>query len=334
MVVAVIEIALFLLMVELLGRPVGDAQPSQLAFLVTLALLLFATKLSGAVFAVMCVAIALPWLVDGLRRYPLALGGTLVLAATSFGVHVARSYVASGVPLYPATVLADWSLPWSMQRADVVEEMSYILSWARLPSYKPAEVLANWNWLGPWLENFPRWGWYTLGAALVFTLTHLVLVWLAPSRSPDRRFYLLYAPLWIWMIGWFFISPDRRFLGAIPELTGGLAGFLAIRQLSDNGHSRGLAGLLTLQLPAWGGAIALAIAALIALKSAPLAWHGWQPIPSPAIETRSTTSGLVVNVPKTGSQCWDAPLPCEGFFIRRLRLLGPDLVSGFTRKPP
>src|SRR4029078_11978853 len=157
---------------------VASAKPGALSFVLGLALLLFTTKLSGAVFAVMCLAVALPWLVGGLRRDPMPVGGSLVLAITSFGFHVARSYAASGVPLYPATILADWNLPWAMERADVLEEMSYILSWARLPNHKPAEVLANWNWFWPWVENFPRWGWYTLGAALVFSFTHLFLAWL------------------------------------------------------------------------------------------------------------------------------------------------------------
>src|SRR6185295_14164231 len=100
------------------------------------------------------------------------------------------------------------------------------------------------------------------------------LAWLGPSRSPDRRLYWLYAPLWIGIVFWFFASPDRRFLGSIPELTGGLAGFLAIRQFADSGRSGGVTAMLTWRLPTVWGPLAVGVAGLIAVMSGPLAWHG------------------------------------------------------------
>jgi hypothetical protein len=52
--------------------------------------------------------------------------------------------------------------------------------------------------------------------------------------------------------------------------------------------------------------------------------------PSVLVGTFQTHSGLLVQVPRKGDQCWDAPLPCTRYFNPNLELGDPQsLPSGF-----
>jgi hypothetical protein len=51
-----------------------------------------------------------------------------------------------------------------------------------------------------------------------------------------------------------------------------------------------------------------------------LASPALMPLPESPLITRQTQSGLTVQVPKEGNQCWDAPPPCTPYFDETLRL--------------
>ena len=135
-----------------------------------------------------------------------------------FGIHALRGYALSGVPFYPSTFGGLWALPYTPSPAKILEEANSIFSWARLPIAPADAVLSNWAWLEPWLRAMPTRFWVLLGLASTLLAANLLIAFSARLK-PLKMAYLLYAPLLLSFVFWFFTAPDVRFLGLVPELT-------------------------------------------------------------------------------------------------------------------
>jgi len=61
---------------------------------------------------------------------------------------------------------------------------------------------------------------------------------------------------------------------------------------------------------------------------------GLHPVKTAELTTYVTNGGLALYVPKTGTKCWDSPLPSTPYPRPDLRLRRPgDLASGFVIDP-
>ena len=130
------------------------------------------------------------------------------------------------------------------------------------------------------------------------------------------------------LIFWFFTAPDIRFAGASMWLLGG--GVTVLSALRCRASTQILVSTIFLLLLS----LVFGTSALYrGLWVPPGPDHGFHPIPAVDTYEFVTTSGLIVNVPETGDQCWDVPLPCTPYPDPNLRLLdGEHITSGFAAK--
>lgn len=258
--------------------------------------------------------------------------------AMTFTIFCARGIVLSGAPLYPSSIgyiETEWSVP--LQKIE--EERNWIYSWARQPNVHWKQVLGSWTWLKPWLQRiivfhstdvvFP------LGIFLICSTFAIILCWQIEKTRVMKCLVdgVVLTPLIISLVFWFFTAPDPRFGNATFALLAVSSIALFFEKIQKNLKSNMVfAGILTLFIFS-----NLNIARWILSNSWTfyiISRDGWQPVKQVSLETKVTVSGLIVYIPVSGDQCWDAPLPCTPYFNDSLRLIDPtNMASGFTIRP-
>jgi hypothetical protein len=316
----------------------GDFRLFALAFLACAGV---SVKLSFGAFGGACFVTALAERVGrtGLLRGRLWLwvGGT---AAVILGAWMARGVVLSGYVAFPSTVVG-FPVEWRVPAGEAAEMTDWIASWARAPGKHPSEVLGKWDWFVPWLQRVSVPLLVTPLAVCVLGLAVALLLRVRRPVAAREGPWLLLVPAVGGALFWFVTAPDFRFAGALFWILAATALTLCLRELE---LPRSVPGRL-------GGAatvVALALAALVGhdpmLRSCRgvvrEALHrartqpGLPPLPGADCTEYATRSGLILYVPVSGDQCWDAPLPCTPYPSPDLRLRRPgDLSGGFMLEP-
>jgi len=262
------------------------------------------------------------------RRRMLWLAAFVVLL---LGAWAARSVVLSGYPFYPAAAIR-FRVPWAVPRERAVEEALWITSWARAPGRSLEEVLGNWNWLWPWfhgvasVENRRFDVLYPFALAVVGLVLSLAVR--LPPGAPSGLPKSFLVPPAVAALAWFLLAPDPRLVGASLWWLGAAA--------------INLTPWLGKESNRWIGRVSALAVCLVLLATHwaeeklvdPGPAGGFHPVPQVELSTFWTESGLAVFVPKGGTLCWDAPLPCTPDPDPNLKLLVPgDLAGGFGIGP-
>ncbi len=248
------------------------------------------------------------------------------IAAVSFvSCWIARGIVLSGYPFYPngsGALPVDWRIRPERQK----EEWGYMLAFGRRPGEPWREVLASWDWLGPWAKSIVLLN-RDVVIPVVAAVVLVVVARVVPGRKAgvSRPLFVLFGPPLAGLAFWFATSPDVRFAGACFWLLPAAGAALFV--------SRGLRGPAASLLP--GAALALA------LWPFTTPWRHIGPVkpgfrdPAPA-RTKSfvTRSGLSLLTPASGSGCYGSALLCAQKADQEIRLRDPNHVAaGFTVQP-
>jgi hypothetical protein len=296
--------------------------------------LLVKFKLSYLVFGGLILALAFLLLIfkDKLkvRRDLIAL---VCLSGVLFAPWLARGYLTSGYPLFPATVgglPVDWKVP--TERADL--DRQWIYSWARIPdvNHPPWEVLGNYKWIPEWIKNNAKY----ISNVRAFILICVGLICFTQSlliRSllETRLFQLaIILPVLAALLFWFFTAPDPRFAQGIFWIAGLNLIFTFLFALDQSGQGRTLLFSTTLSvllIISEGKEVIPGIAYQTKLFP--------QKIEHPLLVPKVTRRGATVLVPGQGEQTWDSPLPStpNQAFNPDLEMRGPKLDDGFRTHP-
>lgn len=288
-----------------------EQEPAARAWVVaTLAVAVVVFKLSSAVLAAGCFLVA-AW---RLRRHEGArarLSTALVVLLAGLG-WLAGGAVRTGYLLYPFVSLplsVDWRVP-----EDVPTSITrYIAAYGRGTFHRLVQGLDDGAWWGPWLERA------AVDNALLFpALVLVVSLVVAAARSKSRSSLGWLLPSLAALAGWFLVSPDVQYLGALLAANVGLALGLAVK--GGRGHA----------LPVGGSLVALVW--LVALPRAPLValdQRGLRDAPRVEPRQREIEGGRLGEAPALN--CGDAPLPCAGLVEPGLRFRVPGVVArGFA----
>jgi hypothetical protein len=216
MAVGLFQVVIFFMLFNVLLVPAR--RYCLLPYLLILCVTALTIKLSMVAFCAATVLVASPHFRTLIKANRAVAWRLVCFCVLIFGIHALRGYALSGVPFYPSTFGGLWGLPYTPSPARILSEANSIFSWARLPIAPADAVLSNWAWLEPWLRAVPTRFWVLLGLAATLLAANLLLAMSARLR-PLKAAYLLYAPLVLSFVFWFFTAPDVRFLGLIPELT-------------------------------------------------------------------------------------------------------------------
>jgi hypothetical protein len=284
-------------------------------------------KLSYAVFGGFAVAsAALGLIFIRPREFVWSWIRTGAIAAVFILPWLARGVVLTGYPFYPATFIR-FHTDWAVARDVADNDRNWIYSWARMRGLNrpPSTVLANYDWIGPWLTrnlNDPENNFllFFLVPGVGFALFSL----LVPSRREHRLLtLLLVAQTSVAILFWFQTAPDPRFAYAtllLFAVNGFYAFTCALFAISDARST------------AFTCLIATVVVLLNFEREYPLIYHAAkkfpQGFPKAQLEYKVTDSGLRVGVPKD-QLSWATDLVVTPDFNSDLSLRGRDLRDGF-----
>jgi hypothetical protein len=287
-------------------------------------------KLSAAVFA------GIAWLVTagifqvghGGSRAKAVLFWTSVPTVCLLVPWCARNVILSGYPFYPAPVLGfpvDWKTPLPMAQ----HIAAAVRAWGRMPDVPSSQIVAH-GWLAGWVQRAIRNRSAFQAPAFISTLAlSIVAVRRIRDGLTDFPKYLwLLLPSCVAVAFWFIVSPDLRFIQFALWTAAGILGAWALEgteleAFQKRWHCPTM--VLWLTLLAW----CLFSFGWQATFTRFLDFRRLSAVPTVEVVARPTRSGLLVNVPVTGNQCWDAPLPCTPYFDGTLRRRDESMRSGF-----
>ena len=197
-------------------------------------------KQTYIVFGLACASLAaIIWLrrgglAAGRRSATRLLGALLLLAVAFVGPWLARGVINSGYPAYPLSigrVALDWALPYD----DIAARQRALASNTRQRHSDPAQVLASWDWLGPWLGRLAA---QRFTFALPALLTAVSVALAASGRLRGRSvpaglgWWILLPPLL--MLGfWFFSFPNPKYASYLFWTVAALTALLAALAWQD-----------------------------------------------------------------------------------------------------
>ncbi len=250
-------------------------------------------------------------------RLTLLAGAGLFVAI--IGVWLARGVILSGYPAYPVTLLAvpvDWRVPEAAAHA----ELQAITSFARSPG-DPSLT----DWLPVWWGENRRFTFeFIAPLGLVIMASGLLVLYSLWRRTftPWRsRLWLLPLILLAALGYWFLSAPAVRFGWAIFWGLGASVTVISLHQL--RWRLRPIVLGMTLLLLLW---------ALMRLGPLDRDSDGFPMRKPMRYDSETLASGLIVNMPAYGNQCWDVPLPCTPIERLDLNLRARDpqnLGTGF-----
>lgn len=235
---------------------------------------------------------------------------------------LARGLLLSGYPAYPST-LGGIDVDWRIPAAAAQRNVDVIRAWARQPGVPPEEALGTWRWIWPWLNRILRVHAADVTVPLGLGVLGLLLSLKAAkaSRCTSLGTLLAFAAVPAAGILYCLLSaPSPRFAGAAFWVFG--MGLLSL-YLAGDGRPQAKTVLPVL-------IAVLALRDLHPLEPVVPWQRDAGPVRRGLTTQRTTDSGLTVHVPRSGDQCWDAPLPCTPFFHPNLELRAEnDLSRGF-----
>jgi hypothetical protein len=268
----------------------------------------------------------------------------VALAALILVPWVIHGYIISGYPLFPST-FAGFDLEWTVSEGTAIRASEDVTAWARIPNYPAygysrAEVLSGTDWMHFFLKELTSQGingliqmaGIALLAALLVNLRRL-------TRNERYAFFAALASMCAGIVFWLVKAPDVRFAGSSLWILAALCfTFLFFKIVGDVTERKSKLIALVLLVIFWMEAHPLEGRNLIVpppkgkdLNVALPAGGGCYVMPPGQVVRRVTSQGLVMHVPESGDQCWNAPLPCATGLNDRLGLRRQDDLSrGFA----
>ena len=246
---------------------------------------------------------------------------------------IGHGFILSGYPAYPSSALGlpvDWRLP--VQSVQLVR--AGVQAWARQP-HTSLQAASGTLWLGPWFQHAraDREGFlFPLSLAAFGAVSIIAAGWRRKANRSIATFLPLLAII-CGMVSWFYLAPALRFAeGLFWSFPAVLAG-LGVPALLDRIQVSSRAPLHILLA---GGAVL----ALLSVYPRTLwktsfrpafATRQYSPFPPADVIPVRNPNGVTILIPRSGNQCWDAPLPCSAYLNPTLRLRGAGgLRTGFV----
>lgn len=271
------------------------------------------------------------WLIAYRRRAIARFGPLLVATGLTISLTtliIMRDRVLSGWALYPLSFLP-FDVPWRAPDPSGLREAT--LGFARNPAdYQSA--ISGWNWIPEWLGRWPQqWDPWWIVAWLLLGLALMVVARMRGIRVHARDLSFVCAPFIGAALVWFFLSP--------PAFRFGWGPLFALASLFTGWAVWRLGKTQALTISA---ALIIAPVAIVSLATR----YDWQsprakvgepalrfevvPLPLPSVGEVRYSTGLSVQVPLQGDQCWARYPLCTPIPPENLALIGDDIASGLV----
>jgi hypothetical protein len=240
---------------------------------------------------------------------------------------VIRNVIIAGYPFYPSTSFDITKVNWKADPQMIERLMEYIKYFNRVNGLDIAEIKT----LGPnWIPSWFRYLFLFDKALVVFGLIGILIsigrIFIKKDRSP----IILTAVGLAWLISWFFIAPDTRFVYGILLYGVLLFAYYLISIVKNKIIARSLIDLLFIAL--FTASIYYFVSKLWKEKE----YRNWvmpASLPQPSVK-EFVIDGITFRIPEQiltnwNPRCYGTPLPCLYQIDPRLRLRGKNMRSGF-----
>lgn len=261
------------------------------------------------------------------RKFFLYTGISLLLVLP----FLTRNVILSGYPFYPAPYFNWFAVDWKADAQLTQNLLEYIKYYNRVSTtfldIEQTKALGA-GWVPSWFHYLFWHDKLLVIMGILGLITGWILLVKKKSAGSFHLNYLLTA-LIVFILSWFIISPDPRFIyGCL--LTGTfLLGFYSLKFFGN--------GLLKKMLPALLLAL-IAVSPVYVIKkiiqNPPLVnWLLPQPLPVPPV-TQVNVNGIRMNIPEKVNNNWNArcyatPLPCLYEINPKLKPRGKSIQQGF-----
>ena len=271
-----------------------------------------------AFFALIILWVALGRKTQGvLTAFWLSVGASSVLLV----VMLVRDFVLSGWVLYPYKIFSfnvDWVAP------DPAGLINSTKLWARSPTPAYQQMGDGWAWVRPWLgANLITWVFFAILGCLILTV---IAFFFARKIWRPRALLLVMAPLFLYLITWFFVgAPHVRYSWA-PLLLMGAVPLAWVWQAIEVHHG-GRFQLMNLAQFLVGIELIVVVVVAATVAFPRLATE----MPMIAVDKVPLNSTVDLLVPQGTDQCWSHFPVCSGMPAAGLALRGNTVVEGFKR---
>ena len=238
-----------------------------------------------------------------------------ILALALLVPWMARGVVTSGYLAFPQ-LFGRFEVDWVLPVEQIEGRQRTLAAMTRQMDGDRGAVLASWDWLGPWLQDYARNVFPTLLPTLI-SVVSLILYFLGHHMQEIRgqasnSVKWAVFPMMVMVVFWFFTVPDDKYVRYI------FWGFAALS--------------VTAAVMAWGGipwrlrvlgvyavfGLCMAYVAYLILRTETLfvpqgSNDGFHAHYLPVHVEFVTDSGLTINVPRGINQCWHIPIPCTPY---------------------
>ena len=258
------------------------------------------------------------------------------------GLQVYRDYLLSGWLLYPLSIFS-WDVPWLGR--DPVNLRDATLAAARDPYAADGyQVAHSWEWLGAWIARLPtQWEpWFLLASVIVLVTAGLWARHVDRFQSPPRALLLSLVPGTLATVVWFVASPPSfRFIwGPLFSMFFVVIG-AAVLAVYRTGRS-------VTVVVAGAAIVVLAVTSFSVLfrnlnseYTGEAQWslgplnvtYDLAPVPEAPTRPITMVTGLVIQEPEYGDQCWASYPLCTFSMGDRIGLMGDTISDGFFTAP-
>ena len=249
--------------------------------------------------------------------------------------HFIKGFILSGFPLFPSTFAGAWYLDWAVPIEKARLEVSAICEWARGYGLHPIEIKkGGWLWFPFWLSSFPKRGVFLFLSSFILIIINVLALMFNRKKlfkSINKNILSLYFPLISAVIFWFITAPDLRFIGPIPIILLAFSLWIFTCQhyiFIDYYFKNNRICIFLKKIHIYFLYSILIVGTMLT----PINISGWNKIPTVKLTTVVTNSGLKIQVPVSGDQCWNAPIPNAPYVnpLLKLRSEKKGLMNGFT----
>ncbi len=238
--------------------------------------------------------------------------GIILLILLIIGIpYLAKGVILSGYIAFPSTV-GHFNSQWSVAPESATNTANWIKSWARIPGVDWHIVLKNRNWPAYWLQRnstFLRSYCISIALSVLLVLFSFVL-----KKNKETLGFLVVVSLsFFGCLFWFFSAPELRFgygyLFSFSSLlwSYGFYNLFTTKKITD----------LLLKSALLIFSFLLIFNNNLSLKQ----MFKTNKIKNARYEKNVTNQSDIVFSPKSGDQCFDAPLPCTPYFNKNLKII-------------
>jgi hypothetical protein len=240
-----------------------------------------------------------------------------------------RNTLIAGYPFYPATSFDLFNVDWKPDPLLTEKLLEYIKYYNRVSTtyleIEQTKALGT-NWAPSWFKYL-----FSFDKALVISgLTGILLSFIKIFIKRNKSTALLLAISIIWLILWFFISPDPRFVYGILLFGIFLLAYYIISLIKNIQLLKSIADILVILIIA--GSAFYSISKLWKQKE----YRNWikpAELPQPPVK-EFVINGITFRIPETinnnwNARCYGTDLPCLYKIDPRLKPRGKDIRNGF-----